>query len=329
MKDLRFILGSGRSGTTWVLDALAEANNLRPVFEPLHPAVSDVGERYAYRALAAGDDHPELEEFFDQVAAGRKHKWWTQYRLPGDRLVPDLRQWGTLDDAKTHFRRRLKFLRERPALVAASRRTTPLVKCIRANLMLGWMARHPGARVLLMLRHPGAVVESQLRLGRDRIWDPAPVLERYRNDSRLHELTEDRYRALLGRKLSRIEALTANWVLENQWPVANAIANGVEVVYYERLKSDPDVEWRRACRALGLQNVPNEELLRRPSQQSSPGSSVGAGTAKWRRSLTAEQVDLMQALLDEAEFQTYDMHSDDPHGIASDTKWSRPASGPT
>jgi len=40
MHGMKLIAGSGRSGTTWVLDALADANDLRPVFEPLHPMVS-------------------------------------------------------------------------------------------------------------------------------------------------------------------------------------------------------------------------------------------------------------------------------------------------
>ena len=37
MNDLLIIAGSGRSGTTWVLDAVAEANQLRTKFEPLGP----------------------------------------------------------------------------------------------------------------------------------------------------------------------------------------------------------------------------------------------------------------------------------------------------
>jgi hypothetical protein len=46
---IRIIAGSGRSGTTWVLDALAEANALRPVFEPLHPLAIPQARPFAYR----------------------------------------------------------------------------------------------------------------------------------------------------------------------------------------------------------------------------------------------------------------------------------------
>ncbi len=312
MKGLRFIVGSGRSGTTWVQDALADANNLRPVFEPLHPAVSDIGARYAYRALAAEDPEPDLEQFFDEAAAGRKYRLWTLYRLPGGSLVPQTRHMTTLEGIKTEYRRRLRFLRERSALAAAARRPVPLIKCIRANLMLGWLSQRCGARVVLMVRHPGAVVESQFRLGRDVNWNPVPILDRYRKDARLHELTGGRYRSLLARKMSRIEALTANWVIENQWPIAHAADDGVEVVYYERLKSVPEREWRTVCRALHLANIPAAEALARPSQQSSNGSSGAKGAPKWLRALTREQIGLIQGVLDEVGFRTYDMRSAEP-----------------
>lgn len=311
MKGMRFIVGSGRSGTTWVQDALADANNLRPVFEPLHPAVSDIGARYAYRALAAEDEELDLEQFLDEAAEGRKYRLWTQYRLPGGTLVPRIRQLKSIEGIKAQYRNRLRLLRERPALAASWSRPVPLVKCIRANLMLGWLASR-GARVAFMVRHPGAVVESQFRLGRDRTWDPAPVLARYRNDARLQELTGGRYRSLLARKMSRIEALTANWVIENQWPLQRAAEDGVEVVYYERLKSVPEREWRKVCRALDLANVPPADTLARPSQQSSNGSSGAKGAPRWLRELTREQIGLMQGVLDDVGFRTYDMCSAEP-----------------
>ena len=63
MTPIRFIAGSGRSGTTWIQDALAAANGLRPVFEPLHPYLSDIGGRYAHRAMSADEEHAELKAF--------------------------------------------------------------------------------------------------------------------------------------------------------------------------------------------------------------------------------------------------------------------------
>ena len=316
MHGVRFIVGSGRSGTTWVQDALAEANGLRPVFEPLHPAVSDIGRRFAYRALSADDRYPELEQFLEEVCAGMRHKWWTQYRRPGDRLFPRLRQLTSIQRVKAEYRSWHKFWRDRPALAAAARRTEPLIKCIRANLMLGWLSQICDGRMALIVRHPGAVVESQFRLGRDRVWDPEPVLNRYRIDARLQELTGGRYSSLLARRLPRIEALTLNWVIENQWAMKNASDNGVTVVLYERLKASPGDEWQRLCRALDLPNVPPTSLIARPSQQSTDryvGSKVSlTGEDSWWQRLSSAQIQQIQRVLDEAEFADYSMSMVEP-----------------
>src|SRR5262245_53226954 len=183
MRGIRLIAGSGRSGTTWVLDALATANDLRPVFEPLHPYVSPVGNRYAHRALTAEDQHPDLEEFLVGVCAGRRNRLWTKYRRQGRWLLPPPKEFSTRRDASRAYRQWLKFVREIPQLAAASRRQVPIVKCIRANLMLDWLARGQGWRVVLIIRHPGAVIESEMRAS----WSARFALERFASDERLHE----------------------------------------------------------------------------------------------------------------------------------------------
>ena len=311
---MKLIVGSGRSGTTWVQDALAAANGLRPVFEPLHPAVSRVGAQYAYRALDENEPHPALERHFVQACAGEDHRMWTRYRGRRDLLLPALHELHSLDEFNRLFRRWRKFLADLPPLVEAGRRHVPLVKCIRANLMLGWLSRHLRARIVLIVRHPGAVIESQYRLG--RVWDPEPVLQRFRDDSHLHELTRQRYRKLLSRRLSRIEALATVWVIENQTALASASTHAVEVVYYELLRSCPDREWGRIANALDLQSIPGEAVRGRPSQQSSTGgrplAAASTDSPRWLRSLTSDQVASIQGVLDEAECDLYSMSQPEP-----------------
>jgi hypothetical protein len=312
----RIIAGSGRSGTTWILDALAEVNDLRPVFEPLHPAVSKIGDRYAYRTLTSDDAEPELERFLTDVINGRRHTLWTQYRLPGDRLMPHWRHVRTLAAAKREWRRWRKFLGERSTLATSARRTVPLVKCIRANLMLPWLVERCACPAVLVLRHPGAVVESQLRLGQGDAWDPEPVLERYRHDQRLHEQTGNRYRRLLTSPLARVEALTLAWVIENQWPVERAPSTGATVALYERLRGAGDLEWLRIVRALGLARVPTDALLARPSQQASrdtKSATTQSAAPRWQQSLTTGQLKSIQRILDETGFDLYDTRNAVPH----------------
>jgi hypothetical protein len=311
MRGIRLIAGSGRSGTTWVLDALATANDLRPVFEPLHPYVSSVGNRFAHRALTAEEQHPELEDFLARVCAGRFIGLWTKYRRQGRWLLPPPQDFWTRRDAGRTYRHWIKFLREIPQLAVASRRRVPVVKCIRANLMLDWLARGQGWRVVLIIRHPGAVIESELRAS----WDARFALDRFTKDERLHELTGGRYRELLQRTLTPIEALAARWVVENQWTSELAGKSGYQVVHYEHLRSDAGSAWKQILDALGLERAPNHALLDRPSQQSSKednGAERASRRTRWQQALTSEQIAAVQRVLDEVGCDMYSMSGPEP-----------------
>jgi hypothetical protein len=311
MNEIRFIAGSGRSGTTWILDALASANNLRPVFEPLHPYVSEVGREYAHRALSADEEHPKLKDFLLRVCAGHGPRLWTQYRQQRRWLMPPPDEFWSKKDAGRTKRYWGKFLRELPRMTVNGFRRQPLIKCIRANLMIPWIARHLPCRIVLVVRHPGAVVESELR-GR---WNAAYALDRFRGDRRLHELTKDRYLPLLGRKLTHVESLTLRWVIENQWVMETAKAQAIPVVHYESLRATGDDAWSSLCAALGTSKLPDRDTLTRPSQQSGSRRSViplaQSRTPRWMRDLGAADAREIQGILDSVAFREYSM--DDPN----------------
>lgn len=313
MTEVRFIAGSGRSGTTWILDALASANRLRPIFEPLHPHISEVGRRYAHRALSADEEHPELREFLLGACAGRGTRLWTQYRHQRRWLLPPAEEFWSRKDAGRTKRHWSKFLREMPQMTANGFRKQPLVKCIRANLMLPWIARQLPGRVVLIVRHPGAVVESELR-GR---WNAGYALERFRGDLRLHELTQDRYRKLLARNLSHVEALALRWVIENQWVIESARAHEVPVIHYETLRSTGEDAWPVLCAALGVAHRPERRILTRPSQQSGADRTAiplsQSTRPRWMDGLNQSESREIQGILDAVSLREYAM--DDPNPI--------------
>jgi len=216
----RLILGSARSGTTWVLDCLAEANDLRPIFEPLDPLESKLTARHANDCMASDDSNPELERLFRNLAAGSVHSRWIDYRGPRRLWLPrpEGNPRGTAY-AKRWLRQWRSYLRTHMMMRTAVRRKETLIKCVRANLMASWLAQTIGFRIALIVRHPCAVVESQYRLRSPIVRNPGPVLARYRASERLHQQTGGRYLSLLHAELTTIEALTLNWVIENQWPI--------------------------------------------------------------------------------------------------------------
>ena len=265
---VRVIAGSGRSGTTWVLDAVAHANRLRPVFEPLHPYAVPAAASYAYRYLPEDTEVPTLKAFLSQVFGGDFRSVWTDYRVRPDRLRLKRDVFFSIAGIKQYRRRWSKLIRNYREYRTVVARREVLVKFIRANLMLGWLRRTFDARIVFLLRHPAAVVESQLRLGGDD-WEPYEHLARYRGDAEFQRSSVGRYDTLLEADLSPAEALTTIWCIENQHPLEQAERTGYEVVFYEHLIEEPEREWCRVVRALGLSGLPDAGLLTKPSQQAS------------------------------------------------------------
>lgn len=305
MSTIRFIAGSGRSGTTWIQDALATANSLRPVFEPLHPYVSSIGERYAYRALRAEDAHPDLEAFLVRVSTRGGSRLWTQYRQQLRWLLPPVSRFSSRQDAARARRHWSKFLREFPRMTWDSLRRDSLVKCIRSNLMLPWLVQHLACRVVFVVRHPGAVVESELRSG----WNASFALERFRRDRELEEITNGRYSRLLAQRLGPVQSLTLRWVIENQWVAESAARHAIPVFHYEQLRSSTSGEWSRLCAALNLRIVPDAGLLTRPSQQSGTRRTAvpidQPEMPRWMRGLTGEHRAQVRSVLDAVELDMY------------------------
>jgi hypothetical protein len=302
----RILLGSGRSGTTWIQDCLAESNALRPIFEPLHPAESTLGARCAYDVVTRESPDEELEKFFVDPTFDLVAKRWTAHRAPIGLLHPTLSQLSKQAFAK-------RFLKGWWQYAASFRRNQyklrfeeTLIKCIRANLMVDWLVNRMDYSVALIIRHPCAVVESQMRLG--AVWDPREKIDLYRANDKLHALTDRRYEQLLGRNLSTAEALCLNWVIENQWPYENSKDGNYSVTLYEELLENPGEEWTKLCASLGLENRPTEDLVARPSQQSSEirsGSEPGYRSASWQRNLNVSQLDEIQGILDDTNFHLY------------------------
>lgn len=315
MKNLmRVIAGSGRSGTTWVLDAVAHANHLRTVFEPLHPKAVCQARPFADRYIPPDRDYPELRAFLERVNAGAFHSIWSDYRIRPDRLMPGPAILESFDSAKVYFRRWRKLLRNYRYYRRFVREAGQVVKFIRANLMLGWIQRNFDARIVLLVRHPGAVIESQLRGGRD--WSPTSILSRYMNDELLMREHASRYGVLLGQQLTVVEALTLLWCMQNQIPLDDAASNGYIVVFYEQLRRSPESEWRRAVAGLGLTEVPDAGLINRPSQQATSLWPAGMGKndsgTEWMNRLGTARLKEVNRVLTAVGVDIYDAFNPEP-----------------
>lgn len=293
MRTPIIIAGSGRSGTTWILDVLAEANGLRTIFEPLHPQAVSGAKYYADRFIDRDVEDEVLRQFMDRVFAGELKNWWTNYRVRQDLLVPSFRDLSGFNKAKIFLDR------YRQAYVSYNRYRHNssgriMVKFIRANLMMGWLEKNYACRSALVVRHPGAVVASKLRLG----WPFEQSLARHTGDHALIEKYLYNYMTFLEKSLSPLEAHTAIWCIQNVIPLLEFNGSAKPVIFYERLVEGGVSEWAELVKQLGLEKSPSYGSVEKPSQQACRKEIDKNSLRAWQKHFTSTQLDKIQSVLD-------------------------------
>ena len=319
MSNLRLIAGSGRSGTTWVLDAIAEANGLRPVFEPLHPDSSGISRELCYAYLTRESENTELTSLFMSIVNNSFRSVWTSYRIRPVRLRLTRKHLHSPGELKSLMRSWHSLARRFWSYRQRERGDSVLVKCIRANLMLDWLHENFKPRIVLLMRHPCAVVESQMRF--QEHWDPCWLLAKYRKDEALMEGPLRGRVDLLNKELTKAQALAAIWCIENLVPASQAAANGYTVAFYEELLEQPELEWQRIAQGLGVPVTPGPELLQQPSQQSAvrlqkremSDDSYSESYGSWRKGLPTTDVRQIADVLDAFELDFYSTTENRPN----------------
>lgn len=280
-RSLRVLAGSGRSGTTWLQDALCVANDLHPVFEPFHPQgwsrAGALGRRYAAPQAETntlgqpsdgsrtGIDLHELEAIWQALLDGSYPSTWIDYRVRPTRLRPTGNDFSSLSSFKRWVGHWRKLVRHRP-LYARSPGRSILAKTIRANLLLPVIASRPNTHWALVLRHPAAVIESQLRL--KGVWSASRIAAHYASDQALERRLGRSWKSWTGRMRSEAELFTLIWCLENLLPLEDVPQAADHVLFYESLAAHEPSAWDRLLECLGLTHLPTRSVLEKPSQQS-------------------------------------------------------------
>jgi len=278
--DNTFIIaGSGRSGTTWILDVLATASNYKTIFEPLHPGVGEVARKCAGKYIRPDSVQVDIKKFMDAVITGKIRTIWTNYRVISDRLKPTPDVFIS-PRAFIELFQRYKMLWNNYRRLNRNNHVGVAVKFIRANLLLGWLCGQYNVRTLFIVRHPGAVIESKLRLDAaarsaglkhgTSDWNPHFVLNQYLNDKIFCDDILDHYIKNIDLKsMSDLEIHTLNWCLENVPVLDVANKYNICVSCYEDLVANGETEWNRITDYLGLSLNYDELNINKPSQQAS------------------------------------------------------------
>ena len=230
-RPLWWVIGSQRSGTTWVAEMLDPAQRARLIFEPFHASWSGVARslRLSWGSyLPPGLAHPGLGAAVDRIAAGRVRDPWIDRRN----------------------RRRLYRSR--------------IVKDVSATNLVGWLQRRrPADRFLYVVRHPFAVAWSLRQLGwresaattslfAQPLLRSGPLAGVRQLDALLESAAADDF-----------QRLVLKWCFENAATLALLPASGIELCFYEHLVDDAMAELDR----IGAAARPGEQAVD-PSQPS-------------------------------------------------------------
>lgn len=137
--DVVWLIGDGRSGTTWISNVINHKQKFREIFEPFHPGyVQEVKHFEFNKYVRVGEADRNISRFYQKVFS------------------------GNFFDSRSDFRFN-DFLKGRV-----------LVKDIFSNLLCCQLvAEFPRVQPVLVLRSPVAVALSKLRKS-SWIWDSNP-----------------------------------------------------------------------------------------------------------------------------------------------------------
>jgi hypothetical protein len=263
-----WIVGDGRSGTTWVTNAVNYRNTYRYLFEPFHPdfvaAAAPFGK---YRYLRPGERHHDAHEFAAAVFDGR-----VLHRRV-DKLNRSFVYRGLL------------------------------IKDIFTQLALGWTDEwFPDVRKILLLRHPFAVALSKVDRSKWRwVRDPDVLLGQ-------RDLVADHlgpFADVLRAADTEFERHVAIWSAVHRVPLAQLAPGRVLLVFYEEMHADPAATLARVRAFIGSSSDDTSDprlqrVLARASETSGAvsGRDNTRGVDDWRSRLAPDQIRRGLALLD-------------------------------
>jgi hypothetical protein len=235
------LAGTGRSGTSWLLDLISSEPDYRPVFEPLHPYNVPSARPFNDFYLRDSDDNPALERFFQDVFFGKPAEGWIRWMTL--RTAYNESFLRLLARSVYHYRRYKPFARKR------------VVKIINGNLLLRWLAARLNPAIVFLIRHPCAVVSSQRKMG----W--GLDLEGFLSQPQLVSEFLSPHVELIRSASTPLEKLTIRWCIENVVPLTQMREGSLRnrPFFFEDLVREPD---RTLDAILRHMSLPESEIAR-------------------------------------------------------------------
>ena len=260
-KEIIWVVGGGRSGSTWLQEMINFDNKYRYMFEPFHPVtageIRDIGY-YKYIRPEYKD-----ESFFNlasRIFSGRFYH-------------PRVIRGGRIHSSKL------------------------LIKDIFGNLLIKWVGKNfPRVKKILIMRHPFATTLSKQKL-KDWEWMTEPV--QFFEQPELFQDWLEPFEDLIRKTKGFFEKQVLIWSIVHYIPLKQLDRREIHLVFYEQLCSDHENELKRLISYLYDEDERQDldprllEKINEPSFTSRKDSAIKRGgnlCDVWRRGLSDSQI---------------------------------------
>jgi hypothetical protein len=263
------VVGSARSGTSWLAETIAKQYRYRSLFEPEHEFNTSKGALLCDRLIVEKKGFEKGHAYLQKVFANRVDNDWIAQNSN--------RKW------KRHLWPLIpkKFV----------------IKFVRCNLAAHYMRQEFAIPIVHLLRNPYDVLHSQQRVRFPWLYD----LSKFAANEQLGKMLYDEFNFQLNdiKQYSELEVLTIRWCIENVVPLTIQKAEGknYRVLSYEALRNDMNL-FLDLCADFDLEPLTNiEDEYTKPSSKTHPRSSIKSG-AKIDSQFTSEELSSINRILD-------------------------------
>lgn len=256
-KNSILLVGSGRSGTTWLSDIINYRNEYRYIFEPCHPQKVAAAKTFGNRKYIRKDDkNPQYFEAANKIFSGEIRNFWA-------------------DNFNAKY--------------IANKR---LIKTIRMPLMVHWIYENfPSMPIICLVRHPIPTALSAVKFNLFVRLEDFLSQEELVSDYLL-PFMEPIKKAIHG---DEFEKHLYAWCIENYVMLKQINDINIHLIFYEELCIEPETEIKKIFNYLGKEFDDKVlELISRPSTVSRGWSAVKKGTDLlhgWRKEVERRQMD--------------------------------------
>lgn len=248
------LVGSARSGTSWLSEIIARQHRYRMLFEPEHEFNATKGILVCDKWIRNKEEAPKAHRYLKKVFRNRVDCDWI----------------AQISNRK--YKRHLwPFIPQKY-----------VIKFVRANLSAKYMNEAFKIPLIHVLRNPYDVLASQQRVRFPWLYN----LEHFKSQNKLVAFVKEKYNVdLLNTKtLSDLELLTMRWCLENVIPLQQPEPYSYKhrIVKHEDLRKNIHI-FLDICKEFDIKPMENIiEEYRRPSSKTHPKSNVINKNAKYK-----------------------------------------------